>query len=66
MTPAQLATSAKNYSFDDETWKKIALYLLANAAGLSAQTAKQLATSAKCYCFDDETWKKVAIYLLSL
>jgi hypothetical protein len=27
-TPAQLATAAKCYCFDDDTWKKVAVYLL--------------------------------------
>lgn len=65
MAPSDLSALAKCFCFDQETAKRVIVYLLAKNANVLAMTAAQLADAAKCYCYNDDFWKRVVVYLLS-
>lgn len=59
-----LAENSKCYCYDEETWRKVMVYLLAGLADKDELTPDQLAEEAKCMCIPDGHWESVMVYLL--
>lgn len=63
-TPEVLAEAAKCYCFDQQTYRQVVVYLLAQLADLGGLSPDELASRAACYCFPPGDFDKVTTYLL--
>lgn len=62
--PRALAAAACGYCYDEETWRKVMVYLLAVIAEKDDLTPAQLAKAAACKCIPAGQFDRVMAYLL--